>query len=218
MKVTTDGCLFGALIPPVEQGRILDIGTGTGLLSLMLAQKTNQKIHIDAVEVNEASFLEASKNISSSDWASRINTFHTSIQYFKPEYQYDLVVSNPPFFGNHQKGMDDRKNTALHNDLLSMPELITTCLRLLSPEGQLWIMYPAREMTEFEILAKDAGLCHTHSFTIRNRCPGPVFRSIKCFSLTPQSKSHKEEIIIRNEQGTYTEAFGRLLSPYYLHL
>ena len=136
MKVTTDGCLFGAWVANAINNseliinNCLDIGTGTGLLSLMLAQK-NPQIKIDAVEVDKDAFEQAKKNIAESPWANRIKVYHADIKVFGSAKKYDVIISNPPFYENELKGNDEKKNIAHHNDGLLLPELLKIIKRIL---------------------------------------------------------------------------------------
>lgn len=218
MKVTTDGCLFGALVPALQSGRILDIGSGTGLLSLMIAQKSEDTIEIDAVEINQRAYQQARENFRNSEWAKRLMLFNTDIQSFSANSLYNMIVSNPPFFSGSQKGIDVGKNTALHDDMLPMSDLIATCVRLLAPDGQFWVIYPEYEMTQLEVMARKSGLFVKTSFDIKNKESGPVFRSIKCFSPSKPSEVVEGTIVIRDDKGNYTPTFTELLKPYYLHL
>ena len=126
MKVTTDGCLFGAwaasLIQSINPQQILDIGTGTGLLSLMLAQQTTATI--DAVEIDEAAAVQANQNVASSKWKKQITIHQTNILNYSKNIQYDFIVTNPPFFVNDLRSNDAKRNLAMHSSHLSLIELL----------------------------------------------------------------------------------------------
>ncbi|MEP7128610.1 MAG: methyltransferase, partial [Chitinophagales bacterium] len=117
MKVATDACILGAATPAPADGAILDIGTGTGLLSLMIAQKCSGRI--DAVELDEGSFHQATSNVQNSLWKDRINVIHSDVRTFHPNKKYDLIICNPPFFENHFKSPFLQKNKAKHAVQLS---------------------------------------------------------------------------------------------------
>jgi len=216
MKVTTDGCLFGALIKPISAGTILDIGTGTGLLSLMLAQRTDAHIH--AIEIGQQVAEQANDNFSSSPWASQLKVQHTSLQEFTSLQRYQQIVCNPPFFKGNSMGNSQKKNHAIHDDLLPMDELLATSLELLAPSGTLWLMYPPYEMSLFEKKAHLNGLYTLKWIAIRNTQNNTPIRIIASFSRKKDISQDKSMVVIRNEHNEYTEEFEHLLKPYYLHL
>src|ERR1700741_4578062 len=121
MKVTTDGCLFGSLVATLSKKEqpfnVLDIGTGTGLLSLMFAQQ-QPHAHIDAIEIDKNAFEQASSNVSASPWHNRIKVLYGDARHFTFTTRYDVIISNPPFYENELKGNDDKKNVAHHGDHL----------------------------------------------------------------------------------------------------
>jgi len=217
MKVTTDGCFFGATIPSLDDGTVLDIGAGTGLLSLMMAQKS-PNTQIEAIEIDQSAFEEATMNVQNAPWHNRIKVRHTSLQSFDSSKKYDLIMSNPPFFKDNFKGDSVRKNKAIHNDSLSFEELAQKASILLSDLGQLWVMYPAFEMSQFIKIATDFGL-YVHSLiSLRNKLDGPILRQISQLGKTPMSAKTSEDIHIRSNDGAYSQEFTDLLKDYYLHL
>ena len=218
MKVTTDACLFGAWVASLikknrEPGNILDIGTGTGLLSLMLAQAT-KSTRIDAVEPNEAAFQEAKDNFSSSPWGDRMHIRHQSIQDFSKENTYDLIICNPPFFTDSQKGRNVEKNQALHVENLSPSVLLDQVTKLLAPSGSFFVLYPPAEMKVFEQQVS-SDLYPIHRVYVKNSEGSQVFRTMTTFQTQPK-KPVDSELIIRAADGRYTAAFWALLSDYYL--
>ena len=220
MKVTTDACLFGAYVAnSLPQGsnqpkRILDIGTGTGLLALMLAQVTKQS-YVDAIDMNEDSQAEAQENFKSSPWKSRFSSLHSPLQDFNPSTRYDLIICNPPFFGKSQKGIGKQKNQAIHSDHLSMEELSTGIDRLLADNGDAWVMYPEWEMKAFVKWMQKTGLHPSDEVRVRNKSKAAVFRMIGRFSKV-RTLLNESKVLIRKEDGTYSNNFQRLLEPYYL--
>lgn len=216
MKVTTDACFFGALIEPVKSGSILDIGTGTGLLSLMLAQRTWAEIR--ALEINEKAFLQASQNFKNSPWSEKISCLNMAVQDYRPSFQYDQIICNPPFFDGSLKGNSEGKNQAVHSVSLSQEELITASKNLIKTEGTLWVMYPEYEMDQFCIKAKEQGFFASQEIIFRNRPQGPVFRKIIEFKRNKPLEFQQKEYSIRNNNEKYSSEFIDLLKPYYLHL
>lgn len=218
MKVTTDACLFGAWvaseIKTIEEPKhILDIGTGTGLLSLMLAQVTNKSL-IESVEINDHAFEEAHLNFKQSNWNDRLKVHHTAIQDYKAKYQYDLIIANPPFFTQSQKGFLANKNQALHATNISMEELLVAAQSLIADNGCFYLLYPEKEMKQFIDLAKERFYLKK-LVTVRNKTDGAVFRYLAAFQLQKE-ETVKEEIIIKRPDGKYTDPFWKLLKMYYL--
>ncbi|MBO3697839.1 methyltransferase [Fabibacter sp. E12] len=216
MKVTTDGCLFGASIEPVVNGRILDIGTGTGLLALMLAQITDSAI--DAIEVDNEVARQAAKNIQNSPWRDQIQVIQEGLQSFQPESEYDQIVCNPPFFKSGYKGKSETKNLAVHDDTLPMPLLARRSFELLDQNGSFWVMYPEYEMIQFESLAIIEGFSLAQKTMVYNKKDGPTFRVISKFIKHSVSSLTETELIIKASNNSYSKAFIHLLKDYYLHL
>jgi len=217
MKVCTDSCIFGAFARYENPTRILDIGTGSGLLSLMLAQK--YPCAIDAVEIDNNSARQALENFQNSPWKGQIALHHDSIQRFKEKnvYKYDLIVSNPPFFSNHLKSPDSKRNMALHNDELSFQELAEIASGLLSENGLLYILLPAYESELLNEEALKNSLYPTNKLWIYNTETKPVFRVITAYSAT-NAPCLEDTLIIKDSSGNYSEDFKELLNDYYLHL
>ncbi|WP_420578641.1 tRNA1(Val) (adenine(37)-N6)-methyltransferase [Ekhidna sp.] len=219
MKVTSDGCLFGGWVASEirkygEPKRILDIGAGTGLLSLMLAQVT-EDAEITAVEINESAFNEARHNFEQSPWSDRMQCLHTPIQELKGE-KYDLIICNPPFFKDSQQGVNTDKNQAVHSNDLHVEDLLNQVLRLLDKDGSFYLLYPEREMKEFTKASKGKGLFPNQKVIVRNQKDQPVFRVMARFRFE-EMKAITSELIIRNANRKYTpESCWELLKGYYL--
>lgn len=220
LKVTTDACLFGAWIAEELQKTnptyfsALDIGTGTGLLSLMVVQK-NPKASIHAVEKVALAAEEASMNFRNSAWRGQLSCLHQSIQKSSTDQKFDVILSNPPFFNNHFRGKNAGKNTALHDESLPMNELIKAVDNLMVPDGKFFVLYPEREMKLLEKTAAASSLHLNHQVEVRNKPAADVFRVMACFSRKKEQKK-LSEIWIKNSKGKYTREFWELLSPYYL--
>ncbi|WP_462250208.1 tRNA1(Val) (adenine(37)-N6)-methyltransferase [Ekhidna sp.] len=219
MKVTTDGCLFGAWVAneimnlEEEPQRILDIGSGTGLLSLMIAQNTFNS-QIDSVESNSQAFRKSQENFNSSQWANRLLCTHTKVQDYNSG-AYDIIVSNPPFFKESEKGQNPNKNQAVHASDLDSKTLLNHVMRLLSPDGIFYLLYPEREMNDFITFAKENGLYLSKLVTVKNQTVGKVFRYMAAFK-SSNIKSEKIEIVIRENSGQYTAKFWSLIKEFYL--
>jgi tRNA1Val (adenine37-N6)-methyltransferase len=223
MKVCTDACLFGGWVAEQIQHsssnvqHILDIGTGTGLLSLMLGQKTSA--HIDAVEIDEAAAQQAGENFRTSPWNNRLRLHHSSIQQFnQPNHElYDAILSNPPFFNKSLKSSDDKKNIAKHTDELSYDVLSSTVYSLLNDDGKFYILLPYALLDSFNVIAEKQHLYLQAKINIRQTEKHSYFRTIGVY--TKHVSIHVEEseitIKINNE---YSPEFTNLLKDYYLHL
>ncbi|MEO8711563.1 MAG: methyltransferase, partial [Parafilimonas sp.] len=154
MKVCTDACLFGAWAahnPQLEASNILDIGTGTGLLSLIYAQK-NMHASIDAIEIDEAAVQQARENFEASIWKERLHVYNTSIQQFatSSNKKYDVIICNPPFYENDLKSENKQRNLALHSDALTLEELISDVDLLLGDDGSFFVLLPFHRTKYFE--------------------------------------------------------------------
>jgi tRNA1Val (adenine37-N6)-methyltransferase len=213
MKVTTDACILGAYVDVQGAKTILDIGTGTGLLALMLAQRSKAKI--DAFEIDESAYNQAVVNVNESIFKDKITIYHTSIQDFSSEKRYDLIISNPPFFQNHLKSETESRNNSLHTDTLSFEDLLSSVLRLLSPNGTFVVLLPAYESSVFEQLAISEGLYPQKKLTIHHRKGSKILRIITTFGRI-KKEIINEELIIKNPNESYTPDFQALLKDYYL--
>lgn len=220
MKVCTDACLFGSLSPALTGNtlRILDIGTGTGLLSLMCAQQYHNAT-IEAVEIDDQAAQQASSNFTQSPWAQRLKVHHASIQQFaeRGNTPYDYIISNPPFFDNDLKSADTKRNVALHSNALSLDELLLSVDALLKQDGILGLLLPCHRMEFFEKIAAAKSLYPFERILVRQTPASNYFRAISFFK-RENSTPVEREIIIQDENRQYTQAFTQLLKEYYLYL
>jgi tRNA1Val (adenine37-N6)-methyltransferase len=224
MKVCTDACLFGAWAAEKvksEKSKVktfLDVGAGTGLLSLMLAQKNNDAI-ISAVEIDEQAAKQAQQNFEASPWKDRLNVYHTSIQLFNQStlQLYDLIISNPPFFEKDLKSNDNKRNLALHSAELSFEELLQVITKHLKEDGVFAVLLPFYRTTYFEKLATVNNYTLHEKVLIKQTPKHDYFRSMLLFSKQAVTYAEKE-VLIMNEQGSYTDEFIALLKDYYLYL
>jgi tRNA1Val (adenine37-N6)-methyltransferase len=221
MKVCTDSCLFGGWIAnqienkTILPKKILDIGAGTGLLSLMIAQKFRGTI--DAVEIDENSFLEGKENFIQSKWEERLRIFHADIRMWKSNVNYDLIVSNPPFFDNDLKSANANKNIAKHSDACSLKELLDSIKIHLAPDGYFAVLLAFRRLSYFKTLAEENGFFLNKELLIRQTPAKSYFRGILFFTSEPAIVI-SEELTIKNERGDYTSEFFGLMKDYYLYL
>lgn len=219
MKVTTDACLFGAWVANQlrcenkKHQRILDIGTGTGLLSLMLSQQIDE-CQIEAIEVNKEAYEEAKNNFLHSPWSDTLSCKHVPVQELDAD-PYDVIICNPPFFQSSSQGENRSKNQALHSSLLPMEELLHRVETLLADKGHFYLLYPEYEMNKFMELTAKSKLTLTHLIAVRNNSSDQILRKIGVFCFK-QSHVEEDEIIIRGEDGKYSNEFWHLLKDYYL--
>lgn len=213
MKVSTDACILGAWVPVEQAENILDIGAGTGLLSLMMAQRSTARI--DAVELDQPAFEQAKSNISQSKWHNRISVFQGKIQDFSSDKKYDYIVSNPPFYQNHLKSEKVQKNQAHHTETLSFEELLDSVLRLRTTSGKFAVLLPAYEATVLEDLAVSKGFFPQKKLTVRHREGAKILRVIVEYG-TSSVVLENTKLLIKDAQEQYTAQFSALLKEYYL--
>lgn len=224
MKVCTDACLFGAWADVSGANRILDIGTGTGLLSLMAAQRNTEAL-IEGVEVEEGAFLQTGQNFEESPFAQRLTVHHTPVQEFFPGYQFDAIISNPPFFQRDLKSPDKKANTAHHADMLDFAALSDAVGRLLAPEGRFSILLPVAESSLYE-LQQGSGWQITAELLLTHRPGLRPFRRMMTFARAGEAKDTRlhsrpdyvaEELYVYEENGkNYDSMFKEYLKAFYL--
>ena len=217
MKVSTDACLFGAIIDiPLHNQKILDIGTGTGLLALMAAQRSQATV--DAVELDSNAAEQARKNIQESPWEDRLTVFPQAIQDFTQttDKLYDCILCNPPFFTDHTASPCPLRHQARHNDSLSFDELANCAKKLLDENGQFHILLPTSEQERFIEACKEKELFLKQNISVRPTLKKAVSRQVLTFG-HKQEDVTKREICIHGEGG-YTAEFIQYLKPFYLKL
>jgi tRNA1Val (adenine37-N6)-methyltransferase len=219
MKVCTDSCLFGAYVPAEEAASVLDIGTGTGLLALMVAQRSPAQV--TAVEIDPQAARQAAENVAASSWADRIQVHSQSLQDFARTNQttYDLILSNPPFFEASLRSPVAARTMARHTAGLHWEEILTFGEQFLRPGGSLWIMLPPVESASLAQLAQDRGwhLSHRLQVFTREGNGGKYIRWVQQF-LREQGPYIERQIAIRTSSGEYTTEFVSYLKAYYLYL
>jgi tRNA1Val (adenine37-N6)-methyltransferase len=224
MKVCTDACLFGALVADYKthlptaglSSHCLEIGTGTGLLSLMIAQKNNA-LTIDAVEIDRAAAAQAAENIAASPWADRIQVFNEDIITFNTNKKYDCIVSNPPFFEGDLQSADESKNDAKHDTSLNFSELLQVINKYLHPQGFFAVLLPYHRVEYFIEEAKKTGLFLCKQILVKHTLKHNFFRGILFFT-RKETEAQILEIVIRDGEHNYTPEFAAVLKDYYLFL
>ncbi len=215
MKVCTDATLFGAMAPIKGGERVLDIGTGTGLLSLIVAQLGAGQV--TAVELTSEAYDEASINFRNSPWKDCLNAVHGDIQHFSESTKdrFDLIISNPPFFDNHSKTPTTLRQIARHTDQLSYSALIKITGRLLKQDGQFYLLIPVHAVERIMKEACKAGLFLIKRFDYRGFSRNQAKVSTLLFSRKASVLKEKVLTIYRSEQ-VYSEESEQYLKPFLL--
>ncbi len=214
-KVGTDGVLLGAWADISGVRTILDIGTGTGLLALMLAQRSGARI--TAIEIDRPSYEEAGQNVAESPWSNRITVTHCSLQEFPADDKYDLVISNPPFFKDSLRPVSESLSISKHDVLLSVDDLAVLVPLLMHKNSMFCLILPVRESYEFEKLGKANGL-FLHSVVEIKPTPGhSVKRRLMQFGLSSAFMVVTDELCIeKGDRHDYTQEYRELTRDFYL--
>lgn len=214
MKVGTDGVLLGAWSKATE-GNVLDIGTGTGLIALMLAQRTKTAL-IDAVEIDKVASKEAQENFNNSDWKDRLTISNQSLQNYQPNKKYDLIISNPPFFIDATKAPENNRNTARHTDTLSFEELISSVERLLAENGIFSLILPVNEAERFIKMAFEAQLYLNRKCLVKPNPTKAPKRVLMAFSFNKSTLLEEALTIETGKRHVYTQKYISLTKDFYL--
>jgi tRNA1Val (adenine37-N6)-methyltransferase len=225
MKVTTDACLFGAWAAREVKSQnekaknVLDIGTGTGLLSLMLAQK-NPPLNIDAIEIDNGAYQQARENVAGSLYRDRINIINGDVKVLPFPGKYDIIISNPPFYEREIKSLNEKKNMAHHHSGLLLQELINIIKSNLTPAGAFYLLLPFKRNEELKRIFLRQDLSITKLVFVKQSTVHDYFRIMiqGQFKNVQQTETVIDEISVWNDQKEYTYEFKELLKDYYLHL
>jgi len=216
MKINTDGVLLGAIAGADDPVSILDIGTGTGVISLMLAQRYTNAM-IDAVEIDPAAAETAGRNFKNSNFHERLNIYCADINEFDEhlERKYDLIVSNPPFYINSLESPVERKTLAKHAEASFFEMLIKDIAWFLSEKGSCWLILPIGTAAEVKALIKQNGMSVSRTISVHSYPHSAAHRVILCFGFdeVPQQTS---KFTIYKTAGIYFEEYQRLLQPYFI--
>lgn len=219
MKVGTDGVLLGAWAE-IDKGvfNILDIGAGTGLIALMMAQRSTAEV-IDAIELNDEAYEQTVENFEGSDWGDRLFCYHASIQEFTEEIveKYDLIVSNPPFYTSTFKDLSEDRAMARHTESLTYFDLLAATSKLLSEKGSCAFIIPFSEEETFKLIAKQHNLFTNRITRIKGTFESPIKRSLLQFSFI-SSKIEISDLVIEIERHVYTEEYKLLVEEFYLRM
>ena len=220
MKIGTDSVLLGAWCPVIDNPKsVLDIGTGTGILSLMLAQRTNADL-IDAIEIDDNAYEQAVENFENSKYSDRLFCYHAGLDEFveNPEDEYDLIISNPPFYDENFKSDDESRNLARFQDAMPFDELLDAVDLLLSENGLFATIIPFKEEDDFIELAAELELYPIKITRVRGTFKTPIIRSLLAFKRFETPVFIADELVIEIERHIYTEEYINLTKDFYLKM
>lgn len=221
LKVSTDSCLFGAWVAEEVRGTkyevrsTLDIGAGSGLLMLMLAQKSEALI--DGIEIDEPSYEQAKENVKASVWKERLQLFYADVKQFSFSKKYDLIISNPPFYEGDLKSGVAHRNVAMHDEGLKLDELVMIADKNMAEKGSFAVLLPYVRAERMIELAKAVNLHLQTHVLVKQTVKHGYFRSMLLFSRNKTEPALKE-LAIKDENNQYTNEFVSLLKDYYLYL
>lgn len=216
MKVGTDGVLLGAWAEAYKRNNVLDVGTGTGLIALMIAQR-NTNATIDAIDIDEGCVMQAKRNVFESPFSNRVDVQKSSFQDFaaRNDNKYDLIVSNPPYFHNSLKSPNLHRNYARHTDSLSFYEIISDGVSLLTESGSISLILPYEFKTSVLMHAKTVGLFAkriTNVFPLPHK---PAKRILIEFGMS-DTECVEDNLIVELSRHKYTDEYNALTSEFYL--
>lgn len=220
MKVGTDGVLLGAWSPiPENCFSILDIGTGTGIIALMMAQRS-QAEQLDAIEIDEDAYEQAVENFENSPWNDRLFCFHAGLDEFIEELEdeYDLIICNPPFYSENYKTEDEQRDLARFQDAMPFEMLVEAADLLLSENGIFSVIVPFKEEAHFLALAKEFELYPLKITRVKGTPTSEIKRSLLAFSRNEISNIDINELVIETERHVYTEEYIGLTKDFYLKM
>ncbi|NMH61429.1 tRNA1(Val) (adenine(37)-N6)-methyltransferase [Alteromonas ponticola] len=227
MKVNTDSLVLGSWAnPALTEGPILDIGTGSGILALMMAQKS-KVAQIDAIEIDELAAEQAKRNFDASPWARRLNAVHGDLMHFKPAYPYASIIANPPYFAsptlhtNAYTQLTPQRKLARIDGGLSISTVMGWVAQYLSQTGFFYCLYPAARRAEVVSLANAVNLICEAELAIQHNELKPAhvvaFKFRQSENRHKQYQIHRQTLIIRNQQAQYSQEFKTLCREFYLH-
>ena len=216
MKVGTDGVLLGAWTDIRHARRILDIGTSTGLIALMLAQRCLEAT-VTALDIDAEAVSQAQENIQNSPWQERVEAILQDIRTYQPQALFDTIVSNPPYFINSLKCVDNQRNTARHTDTLDMHALLHQVSQLLTPDGHFSIVLPAEQTDELVEAAERVGLYPSRHTAVITRPGLAPKRTLMEFARTKEA-FQTDELVIELERHVYSEEYTTLTKDFYLKM
>ncbi len=218
MKIGTDSVLLGAWCPIDNKPfSVLDIGAGTGILSLMLAQRTHAE-QLDAIEIDENAYEQCVENFEASPWSDRLFCYHAGLDEFvdDPEDEYDIIISNPPFYSENYKTDNESRDAARFQDALPFEELVEAASLLLSENGIFAVIIPYKEEERFIDLCAEAELFPVKVTRVKGSHATPIVRSLLAFKRYELSVLEADELVIEINRHEYTDDYINLTKDFYL--
>jgi tRNA1Val (adenine37-N6)-methyltransferase len=215
MRINTDGVLLAVSARQNSVSRILDIGTGTGVIALMLAQRFPEAI-VEAIDIDEGAFHCAAENFRNSPFSDRLIALHTGIDAFQSEHRFDLIVSNPPFFINSLKNAGEKKSLSRHGSVQFFREMFGKAERYVSEHGSFQLIWPLSSRDQVMALGIDGSLHLHHERSVSSFPDGEAIRVISTFRREPCTDSTRDDFPIYLERGIYTEQYRDLLKPFFI--
>lgn len=214
MRVGTDGVLLGAWVDVFDAGRILDVGAGTGVISLICAQR-NKEAKVDAIEIDEKSAEDARFNFSISPWYERLKLHQGDFLKIGSKDRFDLIISNPPYFSKSLRATDPSRNAARHDDSLPAELFVEKIKKLLNPSGKLALIFPTQQLQRWLFAASSAGLspsriCHVYTLAYKN-----ASRVMVEFQKNNENEPRMESLLIEKSPGEFSEAYKKLTMDLY---
>lgn len=216
-KVGTDGVLLGAWVDISGSKFILDIGTGTGVIALMLAQRTDDDVIIAAIELQDEDAGQAKSNFERSPWKDRLRLHHRPVQDYVAGYQFDLIVSNPPYFSNGFPPPAEKRGIVRHDEQLTFGELLDCVKRLLNPKGRFSLVLPVAEGSRFIEMAKTKDLHCSRMCEFKTRKNKPTERLLLEFSFQ-EVDMLREELLLYKEGDEWSDGYKALTRDFYLKI
>lgn len=220
MKIGTDAVLLGAWCPINNNPKtILDIGTGTGIIALMLAQRSNAQ-QIDAFDIDENAYEQAVENFENAPWSDRLYCFHAGLDEFveEPEHEYDIIVCNPPFYSENYKSNNESRDLARFQDAMPFEDLVEAADLLLSEDGIFAVIIPFKEEENFIDLCADFELYPIKITRVRGTFTTPIVRSLLAFKRFEMSVLNADELVIESNRHEYTNEYINLTKDFYLKM
>jgi tRNA1Val (adenine37-N6)-methyltransferase len=220
MKIGTDGVLLGAWTPIENQpNTILDIGTGTGIIALMLAQRSDAQ-QIDALEIDENAYEQAVDNFENSQWSDRLFCFHAGLDEFveEPEQEYDLIISNPPFYTDDFRSENEQRDLARFQEAMPFEDLVEAAALLLSETGIFSVIIPFKEEEKFIALANEYDLFPIKITRVKGTPTSEIKRSLLAFRKYELPVLLADELVIETSRHQYTAEYIALTQDFYLKM